>query len=326
MAETTAPAKTDASGSATPGSAPAGDRVPIRMAAFIAGLLLALVAGFGLGRLIGTPPTGAASGGSGVPAADGHTHAAGTAPHAHPSTGATADRAAVGGLAVSASGYLLVPESASLTAGRAQPFRFTVIGPDRATVRTFAVVHDKPLHLIVVRRDLTGYQHLHPTIATNGTWNVPLSLPEPGAWRAYADFTATGPDGAQTAVTLGVDLTVAGDYRPRQLPPAARAAEVAGFAASYAGTPQVGATQPLLFTVTKAGALVALERYLGSYGHLVVLREGDLGYVHVHPEDQLAGGAVKFWLAAPSVGRYRMFFDFQVAGEVHTAQYTLVVT
>ena len=40
---------------------------------------------------------------------------------------------------------------------------------------------------------------------------------------------------------------------------------------------------------------------------------------------QLADGAVKFWLAAPGPGRYRMFFDFQVAGQVHTAAFTVVV-
>jgi len=57
-----------------------------------------------------------------------------------------------------------------------------------------------------------------------------------------------------------------------------------------------------------------------------VVREGDLGYVHVHPEPDLLGGAVKFWLAAPSPGSYRMFFDFQRGGRVHTAEYTLVVT
>jgi hypothetical protein len=50
-----------------------------------------------------------------------------------------------------------------------------------------------------------------------------------------------------------------------------------------------------------------------------------VGYVHVHPEPQLVEGAVKFWLAAPGPGRYRMFFDFQVAGKVHTAAFTAVV-
>jgi hypothetical protein len=90
---------------------------------------------------------------------------------------------------------------------------------------------------------------------------------------------------------------------------------------TYEGTPVVGATSPMLFRVS-AGAL---EPYLGSFGHLVVLREGDLGYVHVHPEPQLSGGAVKFWLSAPSPGTYRMYFDYQVSGKVSTAEFTLKV-
>jgi hypothetical protein len=45
----------------------------------------------------------------------------------------------------------------------------------------------------------------------------------------------------------------------------------------------------------------------------------------VHPEEQMVDGKVKFWLAAPSAGTYRMFFDFQVAGRVHTAAWTVTV-
>ena len=228
----------------------------------------------------------------------------------------------VGGLAVAAGGYTLVPASTTFEAGAARPFEFRVDGPDRKPVTRFVVAHDKPLHLIVVRRDLSGYQHLHPTMTPDGTWRTDLTLPAAGVWRAYADFTAATPGGTQAAFTLGVDLTVAGAYQPVALPEAARRATVEGLTVSYAGTPSVGSTQPLLFTVPG----VTLERYLGAYGHLVVLREGDLGYVHVHPEERLSGGAVKFWLAAPSPGRYRMFFDCQVAGKVHTAAYTVVVS
>jgi hypothetical protein len=46
----------------------------------------------------------------------------------------------------------------------------------------------------------------------------------------------------------------------------------------------------------------------------------------VHPEDQLVGGAVKFWLSAPSVGRYRMYFEFQKSGAVHRAEFTVDVS
>jgi hypothetical protein len=182
------------------------------------------------------------------------------------------------------------------------------------------------LHFVVVRRDLTGFQHLHPVMAPDGTWSVDLSLAAPGSYRAIADFTAVL-GGQQTPATLGVDLTVAGDYRPVALPAPVPKATTEGFAISYAGEPKTGATQPLLMTVTGPdGTPAALEPYLGAFGHLIVLREGDVGYVHVHPEAQPVDRAVKFWLTAPGPGRYRMFFDFQVAGQVHTAAFTTTVS
>jgi hypothetical protein len=206
-----------------------------------------------------------------------------------------------------------------------QELRFTVHGPDGKPVLDYAVVHEKKLHLIVVRRDMTGYQHLHPTLAADGTWTVRADLATPGVWRAYADFTAISAGGTQTALALGADLVVAGDHRPQPLPAAAREAAVDGQTVSYEGSPVIGASQPLLFTVKQAGATAALEPYLGSFGHLVVLRELDLAYVHVHPEPVLVNGGVKFWLSAPSPGRYRMFFDYSVGGKVRTAQFTLEV-
>ncbi len=46
-------------------------------------------------------------------------------------------------------------------------------------------------------------------------------------------------------------------------------------------------------------------------------------HLHVHPEEQLSAGAVKFWVAAPSPGRYRAYFDFSVGGVVRTAEFTV---
>jgi len=281
-----------------------------------------------VGRTDGGPAAHTESG----TAEDGHGHGRGGAPgDGHDGSSGAGTNAPTGageasGLAVSAHGYTMVPEATGFTAGTPGQFRFRVDGPDRQPVTTFAVEHDKPLHLVVVRRDLTGYQHLHPTMAADGTWSVDLRLAEPGSWRAYADFVAVRRDGARTSLTLGVDLVAAGTYRPVALPAADRTATVDGHTVSYEGTPEVGTMRPLLFRVNTPAGPAALQPYLGAYGHLVVLREGDLGYVHVHPEERLAGTAVKFWLAAPSPGRYRVFFDFQVAGQVRTAAYTLVVT
>nr|MDT0662487.1 hypothetical protein [Micromonospora sp. DSM 115978] len=312
------------------------DRGTVRLGLFVGALVATLVAGFVIGRLVG--------GADPTPARDvvtDHTHAPGVGPHDHGptdapgghddghalGTSATVGEAGVGGLSLSAAGYTLAPVEASFPAGTGRELAFRVLDAQRQPVTRFAVVHDKPMHLIVVRRDLSGYQHLHPTMAPDGTWRVPVSLPEPGIWRAYADFAALDADGAQVPVTLGVDLVVAGDYRPRPLPAAAREATVDGFTVTYQGTPQVGASAPLLLRVFADGSPVTdLEPYLGAYGHLVALRGGDLGYLHVHPEEALdPGGGVKFWLTAPSPGQYRLFFDFQVAGVVRTAEFTLVV-
>jgi len=313
----------EASPAARTADGPPADRSGLRLGLFVGGLVVALLAGFGLGRLNGggsASPTGSVAG-----TAD-HTHAPGTAPHEHGAGGTTAAAGAeVGGLTVSADGYTLVPAATAFTPGRAGDLRFTIQGADRRPVTTFAIVHEKPLHLIVARRDLSGFQHLHPTMAADGTWSVPLTLPDPGIWRAYADFTVDTPAGQQVATTLGVDLVVAGAYTPKELPAAATATTVDGFAVSYTGTPSIGATQPLAFRVTRDGAPAALEPYLGSFGHLVTLREGDMGYLHVHPDAVAAPGEVKFWLAAPSPGRYRMFFDFQVGGVVRTAEFTVRV-
>jgi methionine-rich copper-binding protein CopC len=304
-----------------------------RLALLVGGLVVALLAGFGLGRLGGDErasggSTATISGGpaaSGGPQAtgNGHQHAPGTGPHTHPGDAAAA---LATGTTVSAGGYTLKPARREQPAGQSVDYTFHIVGTDRRPATRFAVVHDKPLHMIVVSRDLSGYQHLHPTMAPDGTWTVPLKLTRPGTYRIYADFTVTGTDGTtQLPLVLGVDHVVPGAHTPVALPPVRPHATAGAFMVSIEGTPTVGVTAPMFFRVSRNGAPVPaqLERYLGAYGHLVVVREGDLGYVHVHPEPQLVDGAVKFWLTVPSAGRYRAYFDFQIASEVHTAEYTL---
>ncbi|MFG1898946.1 hypothetical protein [Micromonospora carbonacea] len=299
------------------------DRGTLRLASVVGGLVLAVLLGFGLGRL--NPPP-AAGGYASTPAGADHTHAPGTGEHDHGGTADGSDPTGVGGLAVSSGGWTLTPLAADLAAGRAGEFRFQIRDAEGRPVTRFAVVHDKPMHMIVVRRDLTGYQHLHPTMAPDGTWSVPLTLPQPGVWRAYADFTLVTDDGGQSARTLGTDLAVPGEYAPRPLPAAARAATVDGFAVSWSGEPGIGVTRPLRFEVRAAdGTAAPLERYLGAYGHLVALREGDLGYLHVHPEAGPPTAGVSFQVTVPGPGRYRLYLDFQVAGVVRTAEFTLAV-
>lgn len=300
-------------------------RLPDRRRVVGAGVVLALVA---LGVVLFRTPVPAVSG----PSATGLTGLTGPEPmphgHAGMRTGPGAPVPAdgmpvptdgapvpVGGLSATVGGYSFVVVGTS-------PFAFRITGPDGKPVTRFALVHDKPLHLVVLRRDLSGFQHVHPTMSADGTWRYPLALPGPGTYRAYADFTVLDP---RQAVVLGTDID-AGSATPTPLPAPSTVDSVDGFAVSYAGALTVGVAEPLLFRVTRGASPVTLRPYLGAYGHLTMLRQTDLGYLHIHPEPGLVDGAAKFWVAAPSAGTFRMFLDFQVDGVVRTAAFTVEVS
>ena len=229
-----------------------------------------------------------------------------------------------GGLAVSADGYTLHPLGAAPVVGQQGEFAFQILDTAGAPVTGFQTSHDKQLHLIVARRDLTGFQHLHPVMAADGTWRTALSLPAAGQWRVFADFL---PDGRDRQVILGLDVPVAGDYQPQPLPAPAKTATSDDYTVGVQGDLVAGRISRLTLTVAKAGTPVTdLQPYLGAYGHLVALRAGDLGYLHVHPQDTTtAGPEIVFDVEVPTAGAYRLFLDFQHAGVVRTAAFTATV-
>ncbi|RKN50387.1 hypothetical protein [Micromonospora endolithica] len=236
-------------------------------------------------------------------------------------TGSAAAEQIPGGLQVSDRGYTLAPITAPT-----DEFAFRITGPDGRPVTTFDEAHDKRMHLIVTRRDLSGFRHVHPEMAPDGTWRVASPLGEPGTWRAFADFTPTGAE----PLTLGVDVPVPGPFTPRPLPAPAASSTIDGYTVTIAGTLQPGRTAELTLNVSRDGAPVTdLQPYLGAYGHLVALRQGDLAYLHVHPDGEPGDGRtqpgpqVTFFAEVPSAGTYRLFLDFQHQGTVRTAEFTL---
>jgi hypothetical protein len=227
--------------------------------------------------------------------------------------------APVRGLAVSDGGLTLALRNTVLERGRRAELRFSIRGAGGAPVRDFEVEHEKRMHLIVVRRDGRGFQHLHPTLGPDGSWSVPLTLRDAGAYRVFADFKHDG-----EARTLAADLTVDGAAHYRRLPEPAVAADAGdGYEVRLnAGRVRPGREVALDFSVTRDGRAVETEPYLGARGHLVALREGDLAFLHVHPdEDSLA-----FMAEFPSTGRYRLYVQFKHDGRVRTAEFTQEVT
>jgi hypothetical protein len=224
--------------------------------------------------------------------------------------------AAAPGLAVSDGGLTLELERTELPRATPTELRFRVAGADGAPLRNFEREHEKRMHLIVVRRDMSGFQHLHPRMSRDGTWRTPLTLAEAGSYRVFADFKHQG-----EKRTLGSDLVVDGEFESRALPASATSAPAGeGYRVDLdESEATAGADSTLRFSITRDGETVEPERYLGAGGHLVALREGDLAYLHTHPAD---GDQTEFATQFPSAGRYRLFFQFKHDGQIRTAAFT----
>ena len=226
----------------------------------------------------------------------------------------------VRGVAVAENGLRLEVEDPELRRGKTETVRFRVIEDSGETVRDFEVEHTKRMHVIVARRDLSTFQHLHPEQAEDGSWSLPLKLTDPGSYRLFADFSHE-----EEKTTLATDLRVDGEADLKPLPaPATTATSEDGYEVRLdAGHAERGEETDLRFTITKDGETVQPEEYLGAGGHLVALREGDLAFLHVHPTDDHAAA---FAATFPTAGRYRLFLQFQHDSRVQTVAYTQEVS
>src|SRR5687768_2546895 len=155
------------------------------------------------------------------------------------------------GLATTADDLTLEADSDTVIVGEPTTYSFRVTDED-VVVTNFDLEQTKRMHLIVVRRDFVGFQHLHPDMASDGTWSTDVTLDEPGVYRVYADFIVDG-----DKHTLGTDLFAGGAFDPVPLAPPSRAGDAGqGYAIELAGDVVAGEESELEFVVRHDGQIV----------------------------------------------------------------------
>jgi hypothetical protein len=228
------------------------------------------------------------------------------------------------GLRSELAGVTLLPIPRRFTAGGTATWRFTLTDCKGNALQDLEPENGKLLHLIVVRSDLTAYQHLHPTLGADGTWSVRLATPRAGRYRAIADFVIDG-----RKYVVGTTLTVPGRSADERLPTPSLNASADGYDVELQRPAELAAGEEaqLTFRVTRRGRPVRdLQPYLGAYGHLVALHAPDLAYSHVDPDGtDRAGGAITFDAELHARGDYRLFLKFRTGGRVHTAAFSQTV-
>jgi hypothetical protein len=308
------------------------------LALFVAGLVAVFIVAAGVGSLFEPADTEAGKEDEMGAHVVEVTHGDGEAGHAPGDSEAGHEPA---GLGISAGGYTLRLASTRFVQGEAGKLRFSIEGADGEPVTDFDELHERRMHLIVVRRDGARFQHLHPEMDASGNWTIPLQLDRSGVYRAFADFSVGGEQH-----TLAGDLFVfGGKFEAQPFPPARPLDSTDGYEVRLrAGDAIAGEPSTLTFSVSEGGhAVHGLDPYLGAKGHLVALREGDLAFLHVHPEEAGAehggdghghGGEaghepganeIAFAATFPTAGRYRLYLQFKHAGVVRTAEFTVEV-
>ena len=193
-----------------------------------------------------------------------------------------------------------------------------------AVVPALDTVHDKPLHLFVISRDLEFFRHMHPETYAGGPIEFRIDMP-PGEYMVIADFL---PSGGSPQLIQRMVIAPGARAQAAKAPVIPAAWGVAGAVrAQILSTAELrsGVESNLRIALTGAAdgrPIQDLEAYLGSVGHLLIVNQSLTTAVHGHPEagegrDNEAH-VMSFDVIFPQPGAYKAWLQFQRAGTVVT--------
>lgn len=234
-------------------------------------------------------------------------------------------------------------EPSRVTAGRPAAVVISVLDSSGKPVRNFSVMHEKLIHLIIVSSDLETFEHVHPERGKDGEFQIAHTFPSSGTYWLYAEVTPEG-----SAARIGKHtVKVEGETKLKDHPAEGLAESLSssggGMRVELTGTVglRTGRESELGLAVSDSITGVAvtdLEPYLGALVHVVVIGV-DGTFVHAHAVDlgmsKQAGHnghhghtgqqSLDVKVVFPESGWYRLWAQFQRAGRVVTAPFTLRV-
>ena len=215
--------------------------------------------------------------------------------------------------------------------GGASRMQLAVHDPDGGDVVTnFIDVHERSFHLFIISRDLEYFAHVHPTLGSDGTFDLHQDLP-PGVYLLVADFLPSG----GTSQLVHRIVTTAGYSGPLFAAPPVLPSlpneHVAGGLRirMEARSPGPRRAADIRFELSDASTgrpVTDLEPYLGAPGHLLIADNELTTAIHGHPEGAAtAGPVVTFSPVLPRSGRYKVWVQFQRKAAVVTAPFVIDV-
>ena len=192
----------------------------------------------------------------------------------------------------------------------------------------FDTVHEKQMHFIIVSKDLSFFNHIHPDYKGNGEFTVTTQFPTAGEFKVIADITPTG----MGAMNKSQWISVQGEMPAGQsIEPDAALTKVVDGKEVTLSIDHLMANMELNlnFNITDAQTkqpVTDLQPYLGAVGHVVILTQDAENYLHVHPTDEKASGPdAKFMTTFPHSGVYKIWGQFKQNNKVFTVPFVVKV-
>ncbi len=184
------------------------------------------------------------------------------------------------------------PIGGAVRAGAPVDLVFTIRDPRGMPVKEVEIVHEMPLHLLMVSEDLSWYAHEHPTLQPDGTFTFTWTFPAGGGYTLFHDFTPR--DVGMQVVPVALEVEGAPAPAAALVVDSDTPRTIDGYtvALDTGGPVVVGGATRLTYTISKRGEPVTdLVPYLGAMGHLVIISQDLKEFVHSHPHESGAHGA-----------------------------------
>ena len=233
-------------------------------------------------------------------------------------------------------------EPAMLEAGKPGKFSLTpkIKGNESVPV-PLDIEHDKKMHLIVVSKDLAYFDHIHPEFQGTGNYDIKVlgkderftarfanetRFDAGGEYVLFADYRPTGANHQLERIGISVAGT---PYKNQQFTAQKVTSVTDGYEITF--EPEGGkfvneGTMHIAAVIKKDGKEVSadqFENYLGAKAHIVVVSEDTQDYLHVHPE--VVDGRLDLHTTFGRIGVFRAWLQFKTEGQIHTADFTLLV-
>jgi Cu+-exporting ATPase len=227
---------------------------------------------------------------------------------------------------------------AHIQPGQPVQLTFRLTNTQGGALTDLVLSHQQWIHLVLLRGDLSGFQHLHPQpTGTPGELTVDATFPAPGAYTLNGEFRRRG---SLRDIVFRQVVDVEGAVKPASLDEDRAAKNIDGIRVALLGAPRVGEPSELEFAFSNADTaqpIANLKPYLSAAGHVIVASQGLYTIDHTHGEAEDASGGVvwplpgsslgptiKFHYRFSAPGLYRIWRQFQAAdGHVITADFVV---